>query len=132
MSLFKLIPAWVHGVADFGSAFFLIAVALIVGGSAGAVGTGVAVGLTLIVVSLLTDYPLGVVRVIPFVVHSAGDYLGALLLIAAPFVVGFRESDGGLAAVYVAAGVALIAVSLLTNYQDEAATAPAGAAGRTE
>ena len=120
MSIWKLLPARVHGLADYGSAFALIAVALIVGGSGAAVGTGVALGAVLIVVSLLTDYPLGVVRVIPFVVHSAGDYLGAAALIAAPFVLGFNDGDGGLSAFYLVIGVALVAVSLVTDYQDPA------------
>jgi len=118
LSIWKLLPARVHGVADFGSGFALILVALIVGGSGGAVGTGVVLGGVLIVISLLTDYPLGVVKVIPFVVHSAGDYLGAAALIAAPFVLGFADSDGGLAAFYVAMGVTLVAVSLITDYSD--------------
>jgi len=68
-------------------------------------------------VSMLTRYPLGVVKVVPFPVHSAGDYLAAALLLAGPFVLHFNHSDSGLAALYVAAGVAVLAVSLITNYQ---------------
>lgn len=118
MSIWKLIPARVHGVLDFASAFALIAFALVLRGSGIAVATGVVLGLVLIVVSLLTDYPLGVIRVIPFKVHSAGDYLGAVSLLAAPFVLGFRDTDSTLSFLYIAAGVALIAVSLLTNYEE--------------
>lgn len=116
MSIWKLLPAKVHGVADFGSGFALIAVALVLGGSSAAVATGVVLGAVLIVVSLLTDYPLGVIKVIPFPVHSAGDYLGAAALIGAPFVLGFNDSDGGASAFYLVMGAALVAVSLLTDY----------------
>lgn len=87
-------------------------------------GTGVVLGGVLIFISLLTDYPLGVIRVIPFVVHSAGDYLGAATLIAAPFVLGFTDSDSGLAAFYVAIGVTLVAVSLITDYSDPVPAGP--------
>jgi hypothetical protein len=38
--------------------------------------------------STLTDYPLGVVRVLPFKAHLALDALGALALAATPFVTG--------------------------------------------
>lgn len=38
--------------------------------------------------STLTDYPLGVVKVIPFKVHLALDAIGALALAATPFVTG--------------------------------------------
>jgi hypothetical protein len=95
----------------------LIALALIVGGSAGAVGTGVVVGATVLAVSMLTNYPLGVVKVLPFTVHSAGDYLAATLLLVAPFTLHFNHSDTGLTALYIVAGIAVTAVSLITNYQ---------------
>lgn len=38
--------------------------------------------------SLLTDYPLGVVKVIPYQAHLALDAVGALALAATPFVTG--------------------------------------------
>jgi hypothetical protein len=38
--------------------------------------------------STLTDYPLGVVKAIPFQVHLAIDAIGALALAATPFVTG--------------------------------------------
>jgi hypothetical protein len=66
---------------------------------------------------MLTKYPLGVVKVLPFTIHSAGDYLAAALLVLSPFVLGFDGSDSGLAAFYIVAGVAVLAVSLITNYQ---------------
>jgi hypothetical protein len=117
MSLVRLLPAWLHAVADYAVGAVLILAALIVGGTAGAVGTGVVVGATVLAVSMLTRYPLGVVKVLPFQVHSAGDYLAAALLLAAPFTLHFRHSDGGLTALYLAAGIAVLAVSLITNYQ---------------
>src|SRR5438067_9387849 len=117
MSLIRLLPASLHAVADYAVGALLILVALLVGGSAGAVGTGVVVGATVLVVSMFTKYPLGVVKVLPFTVHSAGDYLAAALLVAGPWVLNFADGDTGLAAFYVAAGIAVLAVSLITNYQ---------------
>jgi hypothetical protein len=70
-----------------------------------------------LLVSVLTKYPLGVVKVVPFTVHSAGDYLAAALLLAAPWALNFASADGGLTAFYTAAGAAVLAVSLITNYQ---------------
>ena len=125
MSIWKLLPATVHGVADFASALTLIVVAVIVGGSGTAVATGVGAGLALIAVSLLTNYPLGAVKVIPFRLHSAGDYLGALGLLGAPFLLGFRDTDPGLSTFYVVAGFALLAVSLVTDYSDASGHEPA-------
>jgi hypothetical protein len=117
MSLVRLLPAWFHAIADYAVGLSLIVVAVAVGGSAGAVATGIVVGTTVLVVSMLTKYPLGVAKVLPFTVHSAGDYLAAALLLGAPWALNFADGDGGLAAFYVAAGVAVLAVSLITNYQ---------------
>jgi hypothetical protein len=117
MSLVRLLPAWFHAIADYAVAGTLILVAAIVGGSTEAVAAGVVIGVVVLVVSMLTKYPLGVVKVLPFTIHSAGDYLAAALLALSPFALGFNNSDTGLTAFYIAAGVAVLAVSLITNYQ---------------
>ena len=117
MSLIRLLPAWFHAIADYAVGALLIIVALAVGGTTGAVATGVIVGAVVLVVSMFTRYPLGIAKVLPFPVHSAGDYLAAALLIAAPFALNFRDGDSGLSAFYFVAGAAVLAVSLVTNYQ---------------
>jgi hypothetical protein len=117
MSIVRLLPAWLHAVADYAVGGLLVIVALAVGGSNKAVAAGVAVGAVILVVSMLTKYPLGVVKVLPFTVHSAGDYLAAALLVLSPFALNFHSRDGGLTAFYIVAGVAVLAVSLITNYQ---------------
>lgn len=117
MSLVRLLPAWLHAVADYAVGALLVVVALAVGGSTGAVTTGVVVGVVVLAVSMLTRYPLGVAKVLPFPVHSAGDYLAAALLIVAPLALNFRDGDSGLSAFYLVMGIAVLAVSLITNYQ---------------
>ena len=117
MSLFRLLPAWFHAIADYAVAVTLILVAFAVGGSGKAVAAGIVVGAVVLAVSMLTRYPLGVVKVLPFKLHSVGDYLAAALLVASPFALNFDHSDTGLSAFYVVAGVAVLAVSLITNYQ---------------
>ena len=118
MSIVKLVPAWLHGIGDYGAGIALIVVALIVGGTDKAVLTGVVLGAVVLAVSLVTRYPLGAVKAVPFPVHSAGDYLGALLLILAPFVLDFSDSDPGLTVFYVVVGVVVALLSLVTDYQD--------------
>ncbi len=125
MSLVRFLPAWFHAIADYAVAALLIVVPLIAGGKSLAVATGVVVGIVVAVVSAFTRYPLGVVKVLPFTVHSAGDYLAAALLVIAPFALGYAHV--GLAIFYLAAGAAVLAVSLVTNYQysPKRAAAPA-------
>jgi hypothetical protein len=117
MSLVRFLPAWFHAIADYAVAALLILVPIVAGGSGLAVATGVTVGIVVAVVSALTRYPLGVVKVLPFTVHSAGDYLAAALLVIAPFALTYTGTDRGLSVFYIAAGAAVLAVSLITNYQ---------------
>ena len=117
MSLVKFLPAWFHAIADYAVGILLIVVALVNDGSDGAKATGVVVGAVVLLVSMATRYPLGVFKVLPFTIHSAGDYLAATLLIVAPFALNFASAEGGIAAFYVVMGIAVLAVSLVTNYQ---------------
>ena len=117
MSLVKLLPAWFHAVADYAVGILLIVIALAADGSTGATATGVVVGAVVLLVSVLTRYPLGIVKVLPFTVHSAGDYLAAALLIVSPFALDFNDTATGLTAFYIVVGIAVLAVSLITNYQ---------------
>src|SRR5688572_1626824 len=101
MSLVRLLPAWLHAIADYAVGVLLIVAALAVGGTGVAVATGVVVGAVVLLVSMATKYPLGVVKVLPFTLHSAGDYLAAALLLVAPFALGFSDTDGVLTALYI-------------------------------
>ena len=117
MSLTRLLPAWLHAIADYAVGLSLIIVAVVAGGPAKAMAPGIVVGTVVLLVSMATKYPLGVFKVLPFTVHSAGDYLAAALLLVAPWALDFADSDTGLAAFYVVGGLAVLAVSLITNYQ---------------
>ena len=84
------IDSTLHGVVDYAAGANLSTVFHRLAGikgtrsarqirTAGAIHTGY---------STLTDYPLGIVKVIPFKVHLALDALGAVALAATPFVSG--------------------------------------------
>jgi hypothetical protein len=89
------IDSTLHGVTDYSVGTLLLTAFPKVAGvegtrsaaqirTAGAVHAGY---------STLTDYPLGIVKAIPFKVHLALDALGALGLAATPFVTG-QYKDG--------------------------------------
>lgn len=125
MSLVRFLPAPFHAVADYAVGLALITVAIATTNAADDTRTlGIVVGATVLVVSMLTKYPLGVIKVLPFRIHSAGDYLAAALLIGgasaletSPYSFDFNNAETGLGAFYVITGFAVLAVSLITNYQ---------------
>jgi hypothetical protein len=84
------IDSTLHGVTDYSVGAFLMTVFPKVAGiegtrssrqirTAGAIHAGY---------STVTDYPLGIVKALPFKAHLALDALGALALAATPFVTG--------------------------------------------
>jgi hypothetical protein len=84
------IDSTLHGVTDYSVGTFLVTAFPKVAGvegtrsaaqirTAGAVHAGY---------STLTDYPLGILKAIPFRVHLALDALGAVALAATPFITG--------------------------------------------
>ena len=84
----KPVDATLHGVVDYTAGAFLTTLFPRVAGiegtrsadqirTAGAIHAGY---------STITDYPLGIVRVLPFKAHLAIDALGAIALAATPFL----------------------------------------------
>jgi len=70
-------------------------------------------------ITLLTAFPMGLLKMIPFPVHGGLEALMAPLLVAAPWLVGFSRV-GPAKVFYIAAGITLAAVWLLTDYKADA------------
>jgi hypothetical protein len=91
------IDATLHGATDYGVGTALMtAFPRLAGISDTSAGRQVRVaGAIHAGYSALTDYPLGVIRVLPYKAHLAIDAVGALALAATPFVTGqFRRGRG--------------------------------------
>jgi hypothetical protein len=89
------IDSTLHGVTDYSvGTFLLTAFPRVTGieGTRSAVQIRTAGGIHA-GYSTLTDYPLGIVKAIPYKAHLALDALGALALAATPFVTG-QYKDG--------------------------------------
>jgi hypothetical protein len=88
-----VIPSRVHGVLDYVTALVLIAAPWLFGfdDNRKAMLVPVILGLGIILYSLLTDYELGIAHLIPMPMHLMLDVLGALVLIASPWIFGFSD-----------------------------------------
>ncbi|MBX3616637.1 hypothetical protein [Nitrosomonas sp.] len=71
-----------------------------------------------LMVTLASDFPLGIVKIIPFPIHGWIERIVGPTLVAIPFILGF-STDEIARNFYVAAGIVIIAVGLLTDYQNE-------------
>lgn len=112
----KILSPRVHGYLDY-AVVLLLALAPTLFGF---VGTPAALCYVLAILqlgmSLMTKYPLGLAKLIPFTVHGGIELVAAIGLIAAPFLFGFSELDGA-RNFFIGAGLALGGVWLTTNYK---------------
>lgn len=116
LPLARVVPQDVHSVLDYGIAAGLAASTAIartsrarmVGGMLAASVGGA---------SAITDYRLGVAKVLPIEVHETLDFAGGVAAVAAPFVLGYVRKDPIAAAMHIGIGLATIVTSLFTDYR---------------
>lgn len=114
----KLLSPKIHGYIDYvASGTFALAPAMfmIEGVPRAVMGCYVIAG-ALLLVSLLTRYPLGVVPVVPFTVHGGFELLGGPVIVAYPWIAGFEQVEPA-RNFYIVAGVVVFALWLLTDYR---------------
>jgi SPW repeat len=89
----QVIPTRVHGIIDYLVGMLLIAAPWLLGFADGGPAQWVPVllGAAAIVYSLLTDYELGIARLISVRAHLVLDALSGMLLLASPWLFGFAD-----------------------------------------
>ncbi|WAM27186.1 MULTISPECIES: SPW repeat domain-containing protein [Myxococcus] len=92
-------------------------VAGVLSGDAVAKSAGIALGSTILGVSLLTDYRISLTKLIPIEAHEIADYAFGAAFILAPFVLGYAKRSPLAAAIHVAVGVTTVLASLVTDYR---------------
>lgn len=117
----RFIPTRVHGFLDYGMGLLLIVAPWLLGFADGGPETWVPVilGIGVIGYSLLTDYELGVARVIPMSTHLMLDIAGGIVLAASPWVFGFADEVW---APHLVLGILEIGAGLMTRTVPDTAT----------
>ncbi|WP_159349761.1 SPW repeat domain-containing protein [Roseomonas harenae] len=82
-----------HGVIDYLTVILFIAAPWLFGFADGTAAqwVPVAIGVVILLSSVLTDYELSLTRMIPMPVHLGLDLLAGLLLAASPWLFGFSD-----------------------------------------
>lgn len=113
--MMKPINPVVHGVIDYmASAFLLLAPSIF--GLVGVPATILyVIGTLQLLMSLMTAYPLGLFKTIPFTVHAGIEASAAVFMIIAPWLFGFNMVPV-IRNLYVLSGLAVVAVWSLTDY----------------
>lgn len=110
----KIISPTNHGYLDYVTVILLLAAPTIIGltGIAGVIAYALAgIHLTM---TLVTDFPLGIAKLIPFAVHGWVERVVGPALVLLPFVLGFGTPAREF---YTAVGIVIILVGLFTDYE---------------
>jgi len=118
----KAISPTLHGVLDYATcAFFALAPTLFnFQGPYATVCYILAGGYLLI--SLLTNMPLGAMRLIPFPIHGKLELVSGLVFIVSPWLFGFANDNMTARNLFVAMGVVFMLVYFLTDWYAQTRT----------
>lgn len=112
----KLISPQVHGYLDIVTVLlFLLAPTLLELNQLPAL-LAYSLAVVHLIVTLTSDFPFGIVKIIPFPIHGWIERIVGPTLVAIPFILNF-STDEIARNFYVVAGIIIIAVGLLTDYQ---------------
>ena len=112
----RVINPTVHGVLDYALALAFILAPRLADFSLPAMRISTLIGVVYLGASVLTRYPLGVIRMIPFPLHGVIESVFAASWIVMPWLFRFAE-DAAARNFFIAAGIGLLLVAALTDYQ---------------
>jgi len=113
------IPRVVHGLFEYVLGVFFVAAPFLLGYDDNnmPVGVSIAIGVIILVLAAITQGPTGLVQQLPVSAHVTFDFLLAIFLIAAPFILGFSD-DAAPRNLFIALGVAHLLISIGTRYRE--------------
>lgn len=116
MSLVRLVPWVVHSAVEYVAAVLLVLAPFLFGfDSETAQWTSIALGVVVLLVAVISRSPLGLTKSLPVSAHATLDYVLAVVLVLAPFLLGFAD-DTPAVTFFVLLGLAHAALSLLTRF----------------
>ena len=110
------VPAFVHGVVEYLAALLFIAAPFIFTFDEDvATAVSVIVGVLVLIIAASTAWRTGMISSIPIQAHAMLDYVLAIFLIAAPFLLGFSD-DHTAAAFFIVLGVVHLLLTIATRF----------------
>jgi hypothetical protein len=114
--MMKILNPTVHGVLDYALALTFLMAPRLADFGAPATRLATLIGVVYLGASLFTRYPLGMIKAIPFPLHGIIESILAASWIFMPWAFGFAD-DAAARNFFVAAGIGLLAVAAITDYQ---------------
>ena len=112
----KILSTLAHGIEDYLMVILLLAGPALFGFTDPAAATIFrAVGVVLLLLSLMTRYELGLIKAVPMKAHIAMDAIAALLLIVSPWLFGFNDEPARTWAPFVILGAVILLSGMMTR-----------------
>jgi hypothetical protein len=110
----KILTPTLHGYLDYVTVVLFLAASSLLGltGMAGIFAYVLAI--IHLAMTLLTDFPLGIYKLVPFNLHGWIERGVGPMLVVVPYIFGFTDTA---IMFYVGIGIVIIIVGLLTDYQ---------------
>jgi hypothetical protein len=113
------IPAFLHSLIEYVAGVGLIAAPLLLDYDSGAAkAASIILGVLVLFLVATTTSTMSLINQIPLSMHIVFDYVIAAILIASPFLFGFSDESTP-TAVFIAAGVVWLLLSIGTRYRKE-------------
>jgi uncharacterized membrane protein len=114
------VPAVAHGAVEYVVAALFIAAPFLFGfRSTAATAASLVIGLALLAFTAMSALPTGLVPSISLGVHVTVDLVLAVLLVALPFLLGFR-SEAAPTALFITYGVLHLLLTIATRFPERA------------
>src|SRR3954470_5755667 len=113
------IPAFLHSLIEYIAGVALIAAPLLLDYDSGAAtAASIILGVLVLFLVATTTSTLSLINQVPLSMHIVFDYVIAAILIASPFLFGF-SGESTPTAIFIAAGVVWLLLSIGTRYRKE-------------
>ena len=110
------VPAFVHGLLEYAAAILFVAAPFLLDFEENAAtAASIVVGVLILILAASTAMSTGIIKSIPVQAHVILDYVLAIALIAAPFVLDFTD-DGAATAFFIALGVLHLLLTISTRF----------------
>lgn len=112
----KVISPRMHGYLDFLTVIVFLAAPILFELSRVPAMLAYSLAVIHLIVTLASDFPFGIVKIIPFTVHGWIERIVGPVLVAVPFVLGFANDEIA-RNFYIAVGIVIIIIGTLTDYR---------------
>lgn len=112
----RILDARIHGVLDLGLVVIFLLAPLVYGLGGSPAAIAYALAIVHLVVTLLTRFPMGIRKVIPFVVHGILELIVGVFLVILPTIAGYGPGSPA-RRFYTIVGAVILILWALTAYR---------------